>query len=282
MSKIIFFGNQKLVQGIKTDVTTITDALQQSGHEIIATITTKKDLTTLSNILSQHPDAIAVLASFGSIAPETVLNLFEPIGILNIHPSLLPKYRGSTPIESAILNGDQQTGVSIMKLSKAMDAGPLYAQQSISISKNDNKFTLCAKLTALGSQMLIDLLKNIVNFTTQPIPQDETNATYTQKLDKSMSKLQPSTKTAQQLDQQVRAFLNFPKSKYTFQNVECTILKTHPAPAPATQLDLKCADGNYLVIDQLLPANSKPMSAKDFLNGLKSDLSPPLSPLSIP
>jgi len=270
MSNIIFFGNQKLVQGLRNEVTTITNILESAGHNILLQIS---DPTDFSKIPSPLPkNTIAVLASFGYIIPEDIINLFEPVGILNIHPSLLPKYRGSTPIETAILNGDQTTGVSIMKIAKSMDAGPIYSQTSISISKNDNKLTLCEKLTKLGAKTILELLQTVVkNTTPTPTSQDSTKATYTQKLDKSMSKLQPSAHTAEQLDRQVRAFLNFPKSKYTFGNTECIVLSAHPADQPSTPLDLKCTDNKYLIIDTLQPASRKPMTAAEFLRGYSHD-----------
>jgi len=269
---IIFFGNQKLVQGITSNVTTITDALAQAGHKIIAVVTTKAQLSTLPTVIASEAKQssekpIAILASYGHIIPQHILDLFEPIGILNLHPSLLPHYRGTTPIETAILNGDTETGISIMKLTPKMDAGPIYAQAPLKISQNDNKFTLAVKLTTLGTTILIDLLPNVVNFTTQLTPQDESQATYTEKLDKSMSILQPSTKTAAQLERQIRAHLGFPKSKYTYHDIECTILKAHVDQQSQTPLDLKCTDGNYLIIDTLQPASRTPMSAADFLRG---------------
>jgi methionyl-tRNA formyltransferase len=265
MSKIIFFGNQKLVQGYKTDVTAITDALKSAGHEIIASVETQADLKKLPALKSAHPDALAVLASFGYIIPQSIIELFEPIGILNIHPSLLPRYRGSTPIESAILNGDTETGVSIMKIAQKMDSGPLYAQKSLKIDPNDDKFTLAAKLTALGASTLVDILPEISKIA--PTPQDESKATYTEKLDKSLQPLTPELKSAITLDREVRAYLGFPKSKLNLLNINCTILKTHVAGEPETPLDKKCADGNYLIIDRLLPENSKEMDAASFLRG---------------
>ena len=259
---IIFFGNQKLVQGIKPDITPVTDILEQAGHKIIAHILTKEDLLKIPEILEQHPTAVAVLASFGYIVPGSIISLFEPLGILNIHPSLLPKYRGSTPIETAIASGDKQTGVSIMKIVKAMDAGDVYAQKTIEISPTDTKFTLAQKLTTLGAFSLVEILNN----PSTPKPQSGT-PTFTEKLTKQMSALRPDTKTATQLDREIRAFLSFPKSKITLMGKSCIILKAHPATTRQTPLDLKCSDNNYLIIDELLPENSKKMTALDFLNG---------------
>lgn len=261
MSKIIFFGNQKLIQGIKPDVTTVTDALKRAGHEVIATITTREELTSIPTLIEQHPDAIGILASFGYIVPEKIFSLFEPLGILNIHPSLLPQYRGSTPIETAILNGDSQTGVSIMKIVRAMDAGPVYAQQTATIDPSDTKFTLADKLTRLGADMLLEVIKG------QPTPVDQVGEpTFTDKLDKSQSPLEPS-KPATQLEREVRAFLGFPRSRATLRGIDCIITAAHVADTPNYDFDLKCSDGKYLCIDRLIPANSREQSAQAFSIG---------------
>ncbi len=266
MSKIIFFGNQKLVQGIKPEVTTVTDALVRADHQIIATISSREDLAKVPLLLSEHEGALAVLASFGYIVPETIIDLFEPLGILNIHPSLLPRHRGPTPIESAILSADRQTGVSIMKLAKEMDAGPIYAQESIEIAPDDTKFTLAARLTTLGADLILQTIAD------RPVPRPQQGTpTFTKRLDKSLSPLDPEHKTAAQLDREVRAYLGFPKSKFTYHAIDCTILKAHPASSPSSELDLICADGAYLVIDLLQPASRSPMTPADFLRGYARD-----------
>jgi methionyl-tRNA formyltransferase len=154
-----------------------------------------------------------------------------------------------------------------MKITKAMDAGDIYSQQTVPILSTDDKFTLCDKLTIIGANLIVDTLKNVTENTARTTTQDNYKATYTIKLDKSLSKLQPHLKAASQLDREIRAYLSFPKSKYIFFNTECTILKAHSAISPKTEIDLKCADGNYLIIDQLQPASRKPMSASDFLRG---------------
>lgn len=260
---IIFFGNQKLVQSIKRDIAPITDILEQAGHPIVATILTKDDFPKVTEALERHPDAIAVLASFGYIVPERIFNLFEPRGILNIHPSLLPKYRGSTPVESAILNGDTKTGISIMKIVKGMDSGPIYAQATTSVSDTDTKFTLCEKLTILGAQTLLDVISKPYE---APTPQSGTPS-FTEKLDKSMAPLDFAVKTATQLDREIRAFLGFPRSRASLRGVDCIVTSAHVADAPQYDFDLRCTDGKYLVIDTLIPANSREMSASAFALG---------------
>jgi methionyl-tRNA formyltransferase len=296
---VIFFGNEQLTQGLSSVITPSFDALLQNNYDIIALVLAKKPETKksrsakipeiiekavardipvffpansaelLSLVESLNPD-IGVLASFGRLVPERVINSF-PLGILNIHPSLLPKYRGTTPIESAILNGDQKTGVSIMELAKEMDAGAIYAQKSIQLSGRESKQDLYETLARLGSSLLIKTLEEIVSGVAKPIAQNESAATFTQKLDKSRSPLDPAAKSATQLYREVRAFLNFPKSKYLFFGIDCAITRASVAMKPENpDLDLKTADGSYLVIEKLIPAGKKEMSAADFLHGFQN------------
>jgi methionyl-tRNA formyltransferase len=223
----------------------------------------------LAQIRAENPKKplVGVLAAYGKIIPQPALDLLEPFGIINLHPSLLPKYRGPSPIETAILNGDKKTGISLMKLTKEMDAGPLFAQKSLPLSGAETKKELYQKLSTLGTDLLLSLLPELPNLT--PTPQKESQATYTQKLDKSLSELQPATHTAQQLHNQVRAFLGFPKSKLTLLGTPCTITAVAVAPHPETPLDPLCKDGKYLIIRRLRPANRPEMSPQDFLNGAK-------------
>gem|GEM_PF-126551 len=194
---------------------------------------------------------IGVLAGYGKMIPQGVLDFFEPFGIMNIHPSLLPKYRGPSPIETAIANGDRTFGVTIIKLVAGMDAGPIYAQ-----IENDgyDECPLCARnrlddeefeewekahfhelskaeiyawAAETGAEELVGygLLRNIAANNGDYMSwggdeprslareQDEAGATYTEKLTKELSELKPKEKTAQRLHDEVRAYLGFPKSK---------------------------------------------------------------------
>ena len=121
--KIIFFGNGPLAEATFTTL--------EPHFDIIFHAKTREDLKTAEELKTTHPEAHGVLASYGVIIPKSTLKLFEPEGILNLHPSLLPLYRGPSPIESAILAGDTDFSVSIMKLAPAMDAGPIYFQTTL-------------------------------------------------------------------------------------------------------------------------------------------------------
>lgn len=255
MTKIIFFGNGPLADYSK--------AVLEKHFDILFHARTKEDLEEVKRVKAENPDAFGVLASFGVMIKSDVLDIFEPEGILNIHPSALPKYRGSSPIETAILNGDKDFTYSIMKLVKAMDAGPVYQQETITFDGIPEKDQIYQTLSEAAANWLV---KHIENLPT-PTEQDHEKATFTTKFDKSMSPLKPETKTADELLNEVRAFIGFPKSKYTFFNLDCIVLKAHTSDTEESKLSLRCSDGRYLVVDQIQPAGRKPMDAKSFLNG---------------
>lgn len=290
MSKIIYFGNEQLAQGVKTK-TPIFDALLESGHEIcalvlpdarvrkpfaVAKLAEKHGIpihlvhrgADLLPIIEQYQPDLGVLAAFGKLVPDAAINAI-PCGIINIHPSLLPLYRGTTPIETPLLNGDEETGVSVMRLVKEMDAGPILAQAKVKITPETTKQSLYNELSELGAKLIIDVLPGTLAKTGLETPQNHAEATFTAKLSKDLSELKFAEKAAQTLYNEVRAYAGFPKSKTVLLDVPCAITAAHVADTPVTELDQKCADGKYLIIDRILPENSKEMDAKSFLNGHK-------------
>lgn len=213
------------------------------------------------------PDGlIGVLVSYGKIIPESIINLFTP-GIINVHPSLLPKYRGPSPVESAIFNGDTETGVTIMQLSKAMDAGPIYSQITVQLNDTETGPDLEIKLAELGAQQLTLTLPAIISGQIQPTLQDDSLATYCHLLSKEDSLLNTAELSAAQAERQVRAYLAFPKTKFKINEHQIVITKAHISNEHINVLDLKCADDRYLTIDELIGPSGKPMNAKAFLNG---------------
>ena len=257
MDKLIFLGNGPLAES----------ALEvlQSKFEVVFHARTKEDLVKVCELKREMPEAHGVLASFGVIIKPEVLEMFEPEGILNIHPSLLPKYRGPSPIESAILSGDTEFSVSIMKLAKAMDAGPVYYQTTLSGLPLD-KAVIYRELAETGAKWICD---NIDQLPT-PVKQDDSQATFTAKLDKSMSTLHPDKESAEEIYRKIVAYQGFPKAKYAFYGKNCAILAARRLNVGETAvLPLKCADGQILSIDSLQPDGKKPMDAKSFINGYK-------------
>lgn len=209
---------------------------------------------------------IGVLVSYGKIIPESIINAFEP-GIVNVHPSLLPKYRGPSPVESAVLNGDTETGVTIMHLSKDMDAGPIYSQVTVALADTETAPQLEASLAQLGAQELTITLPAITSGALLPTPQDDTSASYCQLLSKSDSHLDTTTLTSVAAERRVRAYLAFPKSKIQIEGHAIIITNAHVSTEYKNVLDVLCSDGRYLTIDELIGPSGKPMNAKAFLNG---------------
>ena len=254
MIKIIFFGNGPLADAALETL--------KPHFDIIFHAKTKADLDTVKTLKAKNPDAFGILVSYGVIIKPDVLDLFEPTGILNIHPSLLPEYRGPSPIETAILDGATDFSVSIMKLAKAMDAGPIYYQTTL----HDlplKKSEIYHALATAGANWLVQNLPNLPT----PTPQADQKATYTKKLDKSMSMLDPDQDTAEQTLRKIIAFQGFPKAKYIFHDITCLILAAHLLePGETAPLILPCNDG-LLSIDLLQPESKKPMDPKSFQNG---------------
>jgi len=292
LETLIFFGNERLVSGLKTNDTPILTALISAGYKIAAIVAHHTDGKSRSNrslevaqvaklnniplflpnnpleIIEQlknlHADA-AILVAYGQLIPQDLLDIF-PCGIINVHPSLLPLNRGSTPIESSIYQGDLETGISIMRLSSGMDEGPVFAQLSIPIAATETKFDLYNIIVTKSAQLLLDTLPAILDGSLRPVPQDEAKATYTKLLTKADSKLDirlPATTC----ERTVRAHLGFPKTKSIILGYEITITKSHVSTEARTVLDIRCGDGKFLSIDELIAPSGKTISSSAFLNG---------------
>ena len=261
-TKFIFFGNGPLAEA------TLNQLLTAKNLELVFHAKTKEDLVEVARLKQENPEIKGILASFGVLIKSDLLELFEPEGILNLHPSLLPLYRGASPIESAILNGDQDFSVSIMKLVKAMDAGPIYYQTTLKTSEFSSnlpeKSEIYQKLATIGANWLIEHLDSL----SKPTLQDDEKATFTTKFDKTDSNLSLSEMSATEALNRIRAFQGFPKSKLQIHGLECIILKAHVETEKSINpLAFPCQDGNFLIIDQLQPASKRPMDAKSFING---------------
>ncbi|MCL2085386.1 methionyl-tRNA formyltransferase [Candidatus Saccharibacteria bacterium] len=297
--KIVFFGNEQLAQGLVRTITPCFDALLESEYEVVALVLPREPggrsrgkslemvivekarakgvrvifadsfagIEEFNNALGELGAEIGVLASFGKIVKKSTIELF-PGGILNIHPSLLPKYRGTTPIETAIMNGDSVTGVSLMGLVVKMDAGPVYAQASLEVAPNMSKQEIYEKLASLGAGMLMENLPFIVSGEAEPWVQDEDRATYTQMLSRDMSQIKPDEYTAEQILDRIRAFIGFPKSKMELAGVKITVVAAKVSSEPSDGA-VRCKDGMYLELLEIIPENGKRMTVQAFLNGRK-------------
>ena len=287
--KIIFFGTdqfsltplKKLFENGYTIEAIVTkpDSHRGRGHKLNQSVVKKfaiennitvlqpEKLSDIKDFFQNMDSRIGVLASFGKIIPGSIIDIFE-LGIINIHPSLLPKYRGPSPIETAILNGDPETGVSIMQLTAQMDAGPIYKQTKYTLNGTETKDQLFEVLAGLGSDNLLDVLPSIIDGSFQSTEQDNSLATYCKLIQKEDGLIKPGLFTADEIERQIRAYSNFPKSKYSLdKNTIVIITEAHVALIENTNIDIECKDGNYLIIDRLTAPSGRSMSAKEFVNG---------------
>lgn len=236
------------------------------AHDIPVWQPTK--LRDITDAITALDSPVGVLVSYGKIVPQSIIDLFEP-GIINVHPSLLPRYRGPTPIESAILNGDSETGVSIMQLSAQMDAGPVYSQTHHPLSGTETKPELYKSLGDEGATELIRVLPDIINGTLVPAAQDEANVSYCQLLSKADTFVDTATHTADEVERRIRAHLGFPRTRLVFNDELLIITKAHVAKVPDLHT-IVCKDNTLLAVDELLAPSGKTMPTADYLRGTRN------------
>ena len=236
-----------------------------------------KDGTALELIRTLEPELIAV-AAYGRILPVDILN-YPAYGCINVHSSLLPKYRGSAPIHWAILNGESQTGVTIMHMAKAMDAGDIIDQAVTPIDPCETVETLHDRLAVMGAKLLVDVVDRLGRGAAGRTPQDESQVSYAPMLSRELSPMD-WTRTARQLHDQVRGLIPWPAASTEIIGgqtvkvfeVEETGAATSAAPgtivaAGREGIDVACGDGLVLRIKQLQAQGGKRMAAADYLRG---------------
>jgi len=161
-------------------------------------------------LLEALPD-ISIVVAYGKIIPEEILNL-PKLGSINIHYSLLPKYRGASPVESAILNGDTETGISIQKMEYKMDTGPIIAQEKIEIEPEEKASELRKRLIKIGGNLLIKILPNFINGKIKLIPQDERQASVCKKIKKEDGLVNLEIELPSDLYNKFRAYATWPRT----------------------------------------------------------------------
>ncbi len=285
---ILFFGTEDfslvalkaLVEAgfIIAGVVTKPDSAKGRGHKIIPPcvkvyaeqqnipVFQPHKLSDISETIQKMQPIAGVLVSYGKIIPQSIIDLFSP-GIINLHPSLLPKYRGPSPIESAIANCDTKTGVSIMQLSAAMDAGPVYRKKVMQLAGTETKPELYETLGQVGAEELIAILPSIIDGTLLPEPQDDNEATYCSLLSKQDGVLDPITMTASVAEAKIRAYQGFPKARLNIFGEDRIILEATVVSEQQTPLDMVFSDGKYLSVQQLVAPSGKAINADDFLRG---------------
>lgn len=220
-----------------------------------------------NELISLTPDA-AVLVSYGKLLSQRTLDVFNPLGVINVHPSLLPRYRGPAPIEAAIRNGDKTTGISIMRLTLGMDEGPVFAQRAYELRGNETKPELTKALAEAGASYLVETLPAILDGSLEAVPQQIEDVSYTTLISKHDGILSPSTDDAYAIERQVRAYLGYPKSRLHLNNVDVIVTSVKVVAAKdSAPLVIACANDTYLEVAQLIAPSGKTMTGEAFLRG---------------
>jgi methionyl-tRNA formyltransferase len=234
----------------------------------------------MEQLRAWSPDVI-VVAAFGQILKQDVLDLPE-FGCINVHASLLPRWRGAAPINAAILHGDEETGITIMKMDAGLDTGPILSQRSVRIQPDETAGSLFETLSQLGADLLLEALAGYLAGEIEPRPQPEEGVTYAPMLKKEDGALDFS-RPAEELERKVRAFNPWPGTYFEWDG---NLLKVHKArttivftymfqePGTRTIYDglpaIFGGDNTLLVLEEVQPAGKKPMPGKAFLAGARN------------
>lgn len=225
-------------------------------------------------IKSLKPDII-IVAAYGKIIPKNILDV-PKYGCLNIHASLLPKYRGASPIQYAILNGDKETGVTIIKMNEKMDEGDIIARAKEKIYNDDTSQALHNRLSKLGASLLIKILPDYINKKIKPVPQNHKSATYTKIIKKADGQID-WLQNAQKIENQIRAFNPWPGAFTYIENKRVKIIQAKAINESISfnpsvlfkingNLAIACLK-SYLIINTLQLEGKKPVSSHQFLLG---------------
>ncbi len=228
----------------------------------------------IDQLRAWFPEVIVVTA-FGQILKAEVLEL-PPFGCLNVHASLLPRWRGAAPINAAILHGDAETGVTIMVMDAGLDTGPILSQRAVPIGGEETAGSLFEVLSHVGADLLLETLPAYFSSEILPQPQPEEGVTYAPMLKKEDGSLDFS-KTAVTLARQVRAFNPWPGAYFSWQGGMLKVHRTRPAPGKSHAGERTVFEGQpavgtsegLLVLEEVQPAGKKSMGGKAFLAGAR-------------
>lgn len=241
-----------------------------------------KENREIYKILKQLKPDFFVVVSYGQILPEKILEI-PKYAAINIHASLLPKFRGASPIQEALLKGEEETGISIIAMNDKIDQGDLLLLKKISIEKNDTYTTLERKLAILSSQLIVPVLKDYAEKTLTPLRQNHEKATYCRKIKKNDAIIQWNKETAQEILNKIKAFILWPQAYTFWNNKRLKILKASVIPStqkgkPGSFIFLEkekivvTCKKDLLVLEEVQLEGKKEMSIQKFLRGYKEAL----------
>jgi methionyl-tRNA formyltransferase len=243
-----------------------------------------RDPAATAELLSLSPDAL-VVASYGQILPGALLR-GPRFGGINVHASVLPRWRGASPVAAAILAGDEETGVSIMQMEEGLDTGPVFAVRTLPIGPGVTTPDLTADLARIGANLLVEVLAGLEDGSAVAEPQDDSESTYAPRLTRADGVLDWSSLSAVEVDRRVRALQPWPGTVAALVGAEVRIVAGAPAPhaagaagaAPGTLLsagthavDVATASGVYSV-HEVQPPGRRPMDAAAYLRGRRLSL----------
>lgn len=219
-----------------------------------------------------HPDVI-VVAAYGRILPKNILE-FPPYGCVNVHASLLPRYRGAAPIQQAVLDGEATTGVTTMQMAEGLDTGDILLSESTPIGPEETSGELTVRLSKIGAELIVRTLVALENGTVRPVPQKESESSYASMLTKERSPIDWS-RTAQQVHNQVRGLSPWPCASTAFGGKKLKIHRSRIAEGSGTPGQIlsgrgflvACGGNTALELLEVQPEGGKRMSGTDFLRG---------------
>lgn len=227
-----------------------------------------------TDFMNKYDADFNVVIAYGEIMPTELLNA-PTHGSVNVHFSLLPKYRGAAPVQTALFNGDKETGVTFMDMEEKLDAGGIYYIKKNPIEDDENAETLLNRLSEAGAILLPTVLKDISEKVLSPIPQIEDDKSFCRKITKQDAEFDPNNEDAKKIMNKFRAFYPWPGLFFIYKGKRCKILKCEFSDKSAgagefkkneSDLILGCKKGS-LKISELQLEGKKPMSDKDFING---------------
>lgn len=228
------------------------------------------------NLLKEKNIDYIVVVAFGQLIKEKLLEEYKN-KIINLHPSSLPKYRGSSPVQFSLLNGDKKTHASAMLIEKGMDSGDILNQKEVEIKAEDDFTSLSEKLSKIGSEVILESVLNYDDFMKNRIKQDNDKATFTKKITKEMGKID-FNQSKEEIINKIRAFVEFPKAYFSYKNENVKILKASPVEIENPKISfvykankndkiiIGCKNGG-IRIEKIQFPGKKAMDTKSFLLG---------------
>ena len=263
-------------RGYKMIPTPVKSAALEYGIEVYQPLSLRKgdDAAEAMRILNDIAPELIVVTAYGQILPKEVLEL-PKYGCVNIHASLLPKYRGAAPINWVLLNGEKETGVTSMQMSEGLDTGDMLIKKSTEIGENETYEELYARLSEMGGEVLMETISAIENGTLSPEVQDDSLSCYSPMIRKEMSALDFS-KSAKEIHDTIRGVTGFAMLEGKRIKVYRSVISDNIAPdaengtiVNTDNFTVKCGDGKCVTFLEVQPEGKKRMATADFLRGKK-------------